>query len=695
MTQELPTVVVLAWRGGREVVPTVRSIRRANVGIELFVICSPSTVEIVRAWMSVHDPAGKVVESSSEEPDGLFAEALELGTAPTVALMDAGDLTDLEWLPRGASLASLAECVVRPERILTFGRRSGEWLQRTWYPGDSSVRALARYPVWGSPVVVPRTILRRVPPRTGPSGLRLWVHELIAAGIPQRTVPAAVFVRVWTDRAPWEPLPPMMRQSALLTDPTLASSDAAPSTTRPHWKRRWPAGVRRATAFGREALEPWRGAVRRLKVRRAGSRFSRTLKTEWRALNAIEPLVPFPRADVDVWYERVCALGGPELREVDAYWRLVGGGAGTVDYLYFAPWVRTGGGDAVLAQYVASVARLSPDSRILVITTEPEISTRAYMLTGNATVLELAPMLAEGVHRDAFVEWIVPQVVAQSRPRVLHAFNSTVALDVIERWGDELAARTRLFLSTFAIDRSADGERLSVLFLRPPAFLDPFTAVLVDSSRFVDVLVKDHGYDRRKFVVQRTAVRERTVQPQSAAAQPRVFWAGRFDTPKRLDIFASVVDRLRDRAPSVRVDVYGEPVMGTRGLGDVLAILQAAGVEMHPPFAQFDDLPLEDMTAYVSTSEWEGVPLTMLDAMSAGIPVVASLVGGVGEVLDADTGYPVEDFADTSAYVDAIASILDNPDEARRRAAAARWRVRTHFSQDAFDDTLRQLGYIP
>ncbi|BDZ45892.1 glycosyltransferase [Naasia aerilata] len=348
----------------------------------------------------------------------------------------------------------------------------------------------------------------------------------------------------------------------------------------------------------------------------------------------------------------------------------------------------------MLRQYVAAVERLDPGARTALITTEPDPSPQLSAMPAHVRIAESRQLLEAGLHRDDLVESIVPSLIAQLAPHTVHAFNSTVAFDVLEQHGPDLPSA--LFLTTFAIDRSPDGERLSVLFLRRPGFLDPVRAVLVDSEQFVDTAVRELGYPREKFAVQRSVVQsvERPM-PSSAGSPLRVFWAGRFDLPKRIDILARVVRAARDAEFPLEMHYYGLEVMGTPALSASLAELEELGAVRHPPYSRFAEVPLGDLDAYVLTSEWEGVPLTVLEAMTAGVPVVAPLVGGVGEVLSAETGYPVPAFDDAAGYVAAFAAIAADFGEAQRRAAAAQQAVRRRFSTEAFDEVLRTLdGYL-
>ncbi len=75
---------------------------------------------------------------------------------------------------------------------------------------------------------------------------------------------------------------------------------------------------------------------------------------------------------------------------------------------------------------------------------------------------------------------------------------------------------------------------------------------------------------------------------------------------------------------------------------------------------------------FVLTSNWEGFPYSILEAMRAGLPVVASAVGGIPEaVRDNETGYLVGR-GDAEALRDRLAVLLTKPDERVRLGAEGR-----------------------
>jgi glycosyltransferase involved in cell wall biosynthesis len=84
---------------------------------------------------------------------------------------------------------------------------------------------------------------------------------------------------------------------------------------------------------------------------------------------------------------------------------------------------------------------------------------------------------------------------------------------------------------------------------------------------------------------------------------------------------------------------------------------------------------------YVNSSISEGVSLTILEAMAAGLPIVATRVGGTPEVVDDASGRLVEP-RDPRAIATAVAGLAAEPAIARALGDNARRRVETRFTLD-------------
>jgi glycosyltransferase involved in cell wall biosynthesis len=106
---------------------------------------------------------------------------------------------------------------------------------------------------------------------------------------------------------------------------------------------------------------------------------------------------------------------------------------------------------------------------------------------------------------------------------------------------------------------------------------------------------------------------------------------------------------------------------------DVMAVLDAADVLVQP-------------------SRADAFPTAILEAMAASVPVVATDVGGIGElVCDGVTGTLVADAPSASAFTDALGALLEDAARRRRLGSAGRERFEQEFTADRWVQRLREV----
>jgi glycosyltransferase involved in cell wall biosynthesis len=139
--------------------------------------------------------------------------------------------------------------------------------------------------------------------------------------------------------------------------------------------------------------------------------------------------------------------------------------------------------------------------------------------------------------------------------------------------------------------------------------------------------------------------------------------------------------------PDVRFVIAGD--------GELRAELQRAAPGNVELLGHRDDVPdlLASFELFAFPSRFEGLCLSVIEAQAAGVPVVATPVGGIQEnVVEGETGFivPVDD---PSALAERIRWCLEHPDETRRVAAEARRRVLERFSFERMvEQTLALYG---
>lgn len=153
----------------------------------------------------------------------------------------------------------------------------------------------------------------------------------------------------------------------------------------------------------------------------------------------------------------------------------------------------------------------------------------------------------------------------------------------------------------------------------------------------------------------------------------------RLSPDKGINVLIEAAHRVMDHHPGARFIVFGsgperhhlEQLIAMNDLGHAFAL---AG------FSEVLDHLLPNADLMVLPSLTEGLPNIVLEASAAGVPVVATAVGGTPEaVVDSETGWlvPAED---PEQLADAVTKLLSDPGKRQRMGQAGREFVRTEFS---------------
>jgi L-malate glycosyltransferase len=197
----------------------------------------------------------------------------------------------------------------------------------------------------------------------------------------------------------------------------------------------------------------------------------------------------------------------------------------------------------------------------------------------------------------------------------------------------------------------------------------------VDVDRFCRAAIDSHP------------VREALGIPASA---PVVGTVAVFRSQKRLDDWVRAARVLRTRHPGVHFLIVGDGPLRE----DVVSLIRALDLEgvVHLPGIQEDVRPfLASMDVYMMSSEFEGLPVALLEAMAMECAVVATSVGGIPEVVrPGETGILVEPRRPES-LAGAAGVLLSSRDRRQRCGTAARRCVQAKFSMSRMADELETI----
>lgn len=166
-----------------------------------------------------------------------------------------------------------------------------------------------------------------------------------------------------------------------------------------------------------------------------------------------------------------------------------------------------------------------------------------------------------------------------------------------------------------------------------------------------------------------------------------VGFVGRLVREKGVVELITAMRTVVDGVPSARLLVVGDTLASDRDRGASAAVraeVDRLGLREHVTFAGFrDDVAAmyRLMDVFVLPSWREGMPVTVIEAMASGLPVVATNIRGCREeVADGVTGYVVPR-QDARALGQAILRLVSDPGLARKMGEAGRQRAVAEFDE--------------
>lgn len=147
-------------------------------------------------------------------------------------------------------------------------------------------------------------------------------------------------------------------------------------------------------------------------------------------------------------------------------------------------------------------------------------------------------------------------------------------------------------------------------------------------------------------------------------APPVILTAARLASEKALHVLIDAFARLRAHGHEARLAILGEGPERER----LVQRIAERGLEPHVKLPGWVDNPyawMRSSALFVLSSEFEGLPTTLIEAMACGCPVVATdCPGGTGEILDGGRYGSLVPVGDVAALADAMAQTLTDPPRA-------------------------------
>lgn len=406
---------------------------------------------------------------------------------------------------------------------------------------------------------------------------------------------------------------------------------------------------------------------------------------EWIKINKIETQL-YPHE----WLVKKVQLYEAE-RQVtvgNAYLKIAQSVTAKPDYVFIVPWVVRGGADKVMFNYMKALHEIHPEWHFAVVTTLDKPNVWAGRMPEYADLIEfgnIAKWLSLEQQENLFTRMIV-----QLECNRLHIINSEYGYEWAIHHKELLKGRYKLNASLFC-GEFVPGSNLKGFFTYSDPYLIELDSIInkifTDNESVVKQTVAKDGIAAEKFVVHYQPVERLDYVKKKDFGDEKfhILWASRVADTKLPDVLARigrsldpdeyVVDAYGERSPEIRSDLFAD----------------APAIVYHGAYDGFESLPLERFDLFLYTSLSDGIPNVLLEAISAGLPVVASNDGGVSEVIkNEDTGFLIDDPNDADAYVGAIEAARSGQEKISKYASAASELIKKQHSWSGFVEKVRR-----
>jgi len=276
-----------------------------------------------------------------------------------------------------------------------------------------------------------------------------------------------------------------------------------------------------------------------------------------------------------------------------------------------------------------------------------------------------------------------------------HRYKENLLAWLLARW---IGARD-LFTTVHGLPEPADSSAREARTVRWRARLDyavvkRFRCAVAVSEEMKAALIRQYGFRAEQLRV----IHNGAAFPPVSFDAPNglngdcfhIGTVARLVPIKGLDLFLDAAAAIRREAPEARFSVLGDGPLRANLMQKAADLrLQECVTFLSPrpdPIAFYRTLHL-----YLNTSLHEGIPLSMIEAMACGTPVVSSAVGGIPEIVtDAKEGFLVKR-RDADLFARRCLGLMRDDGLRRTMGAHAAVRARSRFSTSVMAGAYRQL----
>lgn len=196
---------------------------------------------------------------------------------------------------------------------------------------------------------------------------------------------------------------------------------------------------------------------------------------------------------------------------------------------------------------------------------------------------------------------------------------------------------------------------------------------------------------QRKSVVITNGVPVPDLSNRSSIKKYDVLFAGRLTKAKGVDILLKAIEILKEKyQKEIKAAIVGKGYLEEELKGLVKELGIGEEVEFLGVRRDIEGL-MESTQVFVLPSRWEGLPLTILEAMSSGVSIIATRVGGIPEVIEHEKEGILISPEDPTALARAISELLKDKELRVKLGINAYKKVKEKYSIEVYTKNILEF----
>ena len=299
------------------------------------------------------------------------------------------------------------------------------------------------------------------------------------------------------------------------------------------------------------------------------------------------------------------------------------------------------------------------------------------------------------VHCHNIYHQLTPSIIGAAKRRgvpvvlTLHDYKPVCPVYLRLRGGQPCSDCLSGRQSRVLVNRCADGSLAKSALLYAESVVQRFLGsyesldAIIAPSKFMKTSVTQNRFSAEKLTVIPNGVDTRAIKPTHQDTN-YAFYMGRLSPEKGITTLLEAHAAISERI-SLRIAGTGPAVE------DLRARFPAAEFLGHLSGAALDDAVRGASVVVAPSNCYENCPMSVLEAMAYGKPVIGSDIGGIPELIaHGETGYLFPP-GDLNSLRSRLLELMENPALRHRFGAAGRKRAEEHFSLDRHNAALMQL----